>query len=81
MAFVIAAAQLAFDTDMRSLLEGRGVFAQLAPGPDAVPFGPFLTISVLIYKMLVAIEKVVTVFPCGVVFVSASLQVKPMSSM
>jgi hypothetical protein len=29
---------------------------------------------------LVAIEKVVTVFPCGVVLVSASLPMKPISS-
>jgi hypothetical protein len=41
-----ATAQFAFDADMRALLEGGGVLAQLAPGLYAVPFGPRFSLSV-----------------------------------
>src|SRR5262249_9348706 len=44
---VFAAAQLALDVDLRALLEAAGVFGQLAPARDAVPFGPLLALAVL----------------------------------
>ena len=46
VAFVIAAAQLAFDADVRALLEGRGVLAQLASSLDVVPFSILAPLAV-----------------------------------
>ena len=45
--FVLAAAQFAFDTEVRALLEARSIFGQLGPSLDPVPFGPFLALIVL----------------------------------
>ena len=44
---VLPAAEFAFDPDVRALLEAHGIFGQLGPSLDAVPFGPFLALIVL----------------------------------
>ena len=47
VALVFPAAELAFDVDLCALLEASGVFGQLAPAGDAVPFDPLLAVAVL----------------------------------
>jgi hypothetical protein len=52
LALVFAAAQFALDGDMQALLETGGVFAEPSPGLDAVPFGPFGPLAVLLVGRL-----------------------------
>src|ERR1051326_8209903 len=47
LGLVFAGAELTFDAEVRALLERCGIFTQLAPHLDAVPFGPLLALVTL----------------------------------
>ena len=63
---VLPAAEFAFDPDVRALLEARGIFGQLGPSLDPVPFGAFLALISFIQDVLVARERVAMNLPLGV---------------